>query len=311
MNKFWQKVKSLPNSAGEFLTEYKWTLIKGAAYAAVALLFYFIFLWFLFPYNDLTTKLCDRIKDKTSIEVSIRKATGAFPIGLKLQDVAVEQKTGNSGTTLLEARDIELTPALFSLLKGWLALKVNARLYHGTLSFQAGSKKTSFYVIGVIKDIYMDKYSMIKSNYGLNMEGTLSAKIDLKGSTNNVTKDSGNGLISMKNVVLKPSKLFGILTLPQVNFGTITLPIFIKDGKLSLQNASQTSKDINSQFDGTVTFTTPLGYSILDLKLKFNPVPELEQQIRKSIPFFTLTRDQSGYFNVSIAGNLTMPRFNQ
>lgn len=311
MNKYWQKVKQFFAAAGNFISEKKWILLKAAAYMAVVALFYFIFLWFIFPYNELSTLLTNKVRGSTSMDLSIRKAEGAFPVGLKLYDVIVTTKIGKNESPLLEARTIELTPAVLSLFRGWMGIKIHARLYNGRASLEIGRKRTDFYVKGVITDTDIGRYSLLKSNYGLNMDGTLNVKLDLSGSLHNIAGDSGSGLISMNNVLLKPSTLFGIFSLPKLDFGTITFPFFIKNGKLDIQDASQKSRDINSQIDGSIMLADPVGNSALNLKLKFDPTPETEQLIRKTVPFFMLTRDTTGYFHVSVTGNLLMPRMNQ
>jgi type II secretion system protein N len=309
MNNFLKKIKNSLVSVKDFLIEKKWVLVKGGAYGAVVLLFYVIFLWFLFPYHEAVTRLSDELKNKTSMEVTVRKAGGAFPLGLNLSDVVVTEKIGTHESPLLEARTIKIVPGILSLLRGWVSLKVYARLYNGQAWIDFSSNKTDFNLNGVIKDIYIDKYTLIKSNYGLNMDGILDAKLDIKGNLNDVTKDKGSGFINMKHIILKPSKIFGIFALPNTNFGDINLPVFIKNGQVSLQDAAQTGSDINSKLNGSIILLNPIGSSVLNLSLQFNPSPALEEQIKKTIPFFNLTRDSSGYFNVPITGNLNMPRF--
>ncbi len=311
MNKFWQKVKFFSFSLRDFLAENKWALAKAFAYLTVVIVFYFIFLWFLFPYNEISTILSNEIKSKTTMDMSVKKSEGAFPIGLKLTDVLITKKTGDNESPVLEAHTFELTPAVLSLFKGWLAFKIHAALYNGQASLEMGSKKTDFYFDGVIKNIYIDRYSLLKSNYGLNMDGILNVKWNIKGSLDNAARDSGNCIINIKNASMGHSTLSGILTLPKINFGDISLPVFVKDGRVDIQNATQASKDINSQLEGSIILANPAGNSVLNLKLKFNPTPEMEQQMRKTIPFFMLTRDASGYFNLSVTGNLNAPRFNQ
>ena len=311
MNKILNTIKNFFVSVKDFLTEKKWTLVKGAAYLAVVALFYIIFLWFLFPYHEAVMRLSDEMKAKTSMDVTVRKESGAFPFGLNLSDVVVTEKAGNHESPLFEARTIKIVPGILSLLRGWVTVKLYARLYNGQAWIDFGRKRKEFSLNCVIKDIYIDRYSLIKSNYGLNMEGTLDAKLAVKGAIDDSSKDKGSGLIHIKNVVLKPSKIFGIFTLPNTNFGEINMPVFIKGGVVSFQDAAQTGSDINSKLDGSIVLLNPLQNSVLNLKLRFNPSPALEQQLKKDIPFFNLTRDSSGYFNVPITGSIGMPGFAQ
>ena len=311
MNKILNKIINFFVSVKDYLIEKKWTLVKGAAYLAVVILFYIIFLWFLFPYHEAVTRLSDELKTKTSMDVTMRKASGAFPFGLNLSDVVVTEKVGTQESPLFEARTIEIVPGILSLLRGWVTLKIYSRLYNGQAWIDFGSNKKDFSLNCVIKDIYIDRYSLIKSNYGLNMDGILDAKLAVKGKVNDISKDNGSGLIHMKNVILKPSKIFGIFTLPNTNFGDISMPVFIKGGVVSFQDASQTGTDVNSKLDGSIILLNPIQNSVLNLKLRFNPSPVLEQQIKKDIPFFNLTRDTSGYFNIPITGSLGMPGFAQ
>ena len=311
MNKILKKIINFFVSVKDFLIEKKWTLVKGTAYVAFVVLFYVIFLWFLFPYREAVTRLSDELKSKTSLDVSVRKASGTFPFGLNLSDVVLTEKVGTQESPLLEARTIEVVPGILSLLRGWVTLKIYSRLYNGQAWIDFGSNRKDFRLNCVIKDIYIDRYSLIKSNYGLNMGGILDVKLAVTGGVNGFSKDKGSGLIHMKNVVLKPSKIFGIFALPNTNVGDINMPLFIKGGVVSFQDASQTGSDVNSKLNGSIILLNPLQNSVLNLKLRFNPSPALEQQIKKSIPFFNLTRDSAGYFNVPITGSLGMPGFAQ
>ncbi len=309
MNKLWRRIKYSLSSIGSFFVEHKWVFAKVFAYFLIVVIFYFIFLWFLFPYNELVANLSNKIRNKTSIDMRVGKASGAFPLGLELNDVIVSKSANREESPILEARTIKITPGILSLLRGEMSFKIYAELYGGQIWVEFKRINPGFSVSGVIKGIYIDKYSMIKSRYGLNVKGVLNAKFNIKGSTNDVTKDSGRGLISMKNVILQSSKILGILTLPEIKFGDITIPVFMKEGRINIQDALQTSKDINSQLTGNIIMTNLARNSILNLKLKFNPTPQTEQKIRRAIPFFMLSRDTSGYFNLSIGGNFNIPRF--
>ena len=310
MNKLWQMIKGMPAAVKDLFIDYKWVLVRAVAYAMVVIVFYLVFLWFLFPYNDLTTRFVEQLGN-SAVNVSVGSTTGAFPIGLKLHDVVIREATAGSRSSLFEASEIKLTPGIFSLLRGWVWLSVDARLYHGSALLSIGTHKGDFVFSGVIKDIDIDKYPVLKSSYGLNMVGTFNARLSMRGSLDDVTKDTGKGLINMQGVTLEPSDLLGVLTLPKIEFGDITLPVFVQGGKIDFQDASQTSKDINSQLDGSITLRRPAESSAMNLRLKFNPTPALEAQMRKTVPLFVLSRAPSGYFNVAITGNLNMPRFSQ
>ena len=309
MNKFLKKIKDLFVSAKVFISEHKNSLAKGSIYTVIVLFFYFMFLFFLLPYNEIVGRLSDEIRNKTSINVSVRRSGGTFPFGLNLSDVVVTKRFNGNEYPLLEARTIKIVPGILSLLKGWISLSVYARLYNGQAWMDVSSNRKDFIGKCMIKGIYIDKYSLLKSNYGLNIDGILDAKIDIRGVLNDVTKDRGNINIKIKHMVFNPSKILDIFILPKMELGDVNIPIYIKDGKLVFQDAGQNSKDINSKLEGSVMLLTPISNSILNLKLKFNPSPELEQQIKRAIPIFTLTRDASGYFVIPITGNLAMPMF--
>ncbi|MGC8580100.1 MAG: type II secretion system protein GspN [bacterium] len=309
MNKFLKKIKNLFVSVKTFISDRKWLLAKVSAYLIFMIVFYFFFLWLLFPYNELVTKLSDEIKTKTGMNVSVRKAEGAFPLGLDLSDVIITKANGSNETLLLEARTIKIVPGIFSLLKRWFSAKIYARLYNGRAFINIGTNKKDFFANLVIKNIYINKYDLIRKEYGLNIEGILDANLDIKGNLTNVNKDKGNAVIKISHMILHPSKILGILTLPNVDFGDVNIPVYIKDGKVLFQNATQNSKVLNSRIDGDIMLLNPVANSILNIKLKFNPSPDLEQQLKKSIPIFNLTRDASGYYIIPITGSLSMPRF--
>ncbi len=293
----------------DFFIERKWVFAKGVAYFAVFVLFYIVFLWFLFPYNELVTILSSELRNKTSMDLSVSKASGAFPLGLKLSDVVITKKVDSNESPLLEARTIEITPGILSLFKGWMSVSIYTRLYNGQAWIDVGSNRKDFNFKCILKDIYLDRFTLIKNNLGLNIDGILSAKMNINGVMNDITSDKGNIFINMKHVIIKPSKIFSIFTLPNTNLGDINLPIYIKGGRVLFQDASQTGSDINSKLDGSITLLNPVTNSVLNLKLRFNPSPALEQHIKEAIPFFNLNRDTAGYFNVPITGNLMMPRF--
>ncbi len=309
MNKFLKKMRSLFASARDVLTEQKWVFLKAAAYAGIVIFFYIVFLWFLFPYHELVSKLSAELKTRTSMDLTVEKAHGAFPLGLTLSGVVLSEQAGTGESPLIEARTVRIVPGILSLLRGWVSLRVYGQLYNGQIWIDGGSNRKDYTLSCVIKDIDISRYSLIKNNYGLNIQGVVDAKLTMKGSLNDVTKDSGKGLITMKKAHLNSSKIFGIFTLPDINFGDVNLPIFIKDGRLSFQNATQTSSDMNSKLEGSILFLNPVSTSMLNLRLKFNPSATMEQQIKKAIPFFNLNRDALGYFNVPITGSIGMPDF--
>ena len=308
MSKLLLKIRNAVGSAAGFIGDRKWFLAKLAGYAAVLAVFYGMFLWLLFPYNELMAMVSERIKDTTSMDVSVRKAGGAFPLGLKLEDVVITEKAGTVESPVLEARTIELVPGILSLFRGRLAVKVYASLYNGAVWMDAWDRGSTFDLSGEIRDVDVGRYSLIKSRYGLHIEGALSAKFDVEGDRDNVTKDTGKVDITMKHARLDPSSLFGIFALPGMDFGTIDLPVFIHKGRVVFQDATQTGKDMNSKLSGMIVLVNQIDDSVLNLKLSFNPTPALEQRIRKAMPIFTLNRDTTGYFNLPVTGTLHRPR---
>ncbi len=309
MNRFLKKLRAPVASVRDFFAEQKWALARAAAYAGIVVIFYIVFLWFLFPYHELVTKLSADIKTRTGMDLTVQDAHGAFPLGLNLSGVVLTDRIGTQEVPILEVRTVRIAPGILSLLRGWVSLNVSAQLYNGRIRIDAESNRKNFALAGVIKDIDIGRYSLIKSSYGLNMQGILTAKLDMQGPLNDVTKDSGKGLITMKQAHLNSSRIFGIFELPAINFGDINLPLFIKDGRLSFQNATQTSTDISSKLEGSILLLNPISNSILNLRLRFNPSSTVEQQIKKAIPFFNLNRDTLGYFNVPITGSVGMPNF--
>ncbi|MCL4477919.1 MAG: type II secretion system protein GspN [Deltaproteobacteria bacterium] len=289
----------------------KWILLKFAGYSFFVIIFYILFLWFLFPYNELVAKLTNSLGNSTTMEVSVKNAKGAFPIGLKLEDVTLIVTKGKKANHIFNAKQIILKPSIISIFKGWISLNTNASLYNGDVNMGFGLKKDKFYLNGVIKNISIGDYSVLKDMYGLNMNGTVNAKLDITGSLNNIQADNGNVFLSMRDVNLEPSTIMGILTIPKISFGEIKIPLFIKNGEVHIEDASQTSNDINSQLNGSIILGYPLVDSMLNIQLKFNPTPGTEKNIKNAVPIFMLKRDVTGYYNVSIKGNLNMPRFEQ
>ncbi|HWR72254.1 MAG TPA: type II secretion system protein GspN, partial [Nitrospirota bacterium] len=106
------------------------TVIRALGLAGYFIVAFLVFLFFLFPFDRVISRLESEVRRTTPLELSIGHVSPRFFNRFALRDVVV---SGGNGSVLFESPSAQATVSLLRLLRGVLALDLRADAYGGEI----------------------------------------------------------------------------------------------------------------------------------------------------------------------------------
>jgi type II secretion system protein N len=310
--------------------------LKIAGYVAWFNLMFVIGVYLTFPLDDLKPQIVAMIEDALGkgkqgqygvdpkIELGSLSLSG---FGVSAERVALQlgSRDPEPGPTLdIDELSIGVRP--WTLLSSARSVVVDADLYDGSISGVVSvDEKGAVHSADVeVDDVDLGKVPMVLAATGLPMTGKLNADIDLDlGAT---PEKDGEGNIKLNITALsigpgspKAAAAFGGFALPQVELGTLSGEIPVKQGRGELTGVKLDGKDLQLELGGSVAFKGRFGSSRLDLDGWFMPQPALFEKDTKLKSLIEIgesmggsaslgkAKDADGRYHFSVKGTLSNP----
>ncbi len=288
----------------------------------VGLVSFLFFFYLMFPYTVLREAVVTKLSAATGMSLRLDKLTPHFPLGVRIDGVAVDQP-GRKGIKLRRV-DVSISPLnlLFASLraklyvedehKGQLTGSVSLPLF-GLLQ-QKGVIPSSVDVTSrdfAIKDLaeyFLAEYShsedinMLVAPLltGLQVGGTLNADVALEINTNDAAKTSGNLSLSLFNFTL--GSRAGELPIDNQEFNKAIISAEISKGTLTFAKESGfVSNDLLVEITGNITQKPELSESHIEAELGIELSKNLKEQFGFIISAITNT-DVQQKLTVKISG---------
>jgi type II secretion system protein N len=194
--------------------------------------------------------------------------TGLSAKGVRLLGAPPEPGKPPTELKLDEARG---SISLFGLLFGSTDVGFRVDAFGGTAKgdFDDSSKERKLEVS--LESLSLAAIPAIPQALGVPGEGSLEGTVKLTMPEAKASKTTGSVSIVVKDFAIGDgkAKLKGILALPRLVIGDLTLTGEAKDGVLKISKLSASGKDVELQGDGRIQLKEALPDSICDLNIRF------------------------------------------
>lgn len=194
--------------------------------------------------------------------------TGISAKGIHLLAASTEPGKPPSDLAVDEAR---ASVSLFGLLFGSTDVSFRVDAFGGTVKgdFDDSSKERKIDV--TLDALNLGQVPPITQGLGVPAEGTLNGAIKLAMADQKASKATGTVSIDAQDVAIGDgkAKIAGLLALPRLVIGPLSLTGEARDGVLKVSKLSASGKDVEIQGEGRITLREALADSFCDLNVRF------------------------------------------
>lgn len=266
-------------------------ILRRIALIAYFLLAVLVFLFFLFPFDRLKTRLEAEVRQKTPLELSIGHVSPRFFNRFVLNDVVVSSK---SGTVLFEAPSIRTTFSLLNLLRNVLSLNLRAAAYGGETSLRVRQEKGKLSLRIDADGLDISSYSLLKQQ-GFKLAGAVGGNFEMDG-------DQGKGKLWVKGLASRELKVMGF-SVPDLDFEQGWMEGELRGDRLMIKKLELDGKELKLRASGDVVVRTQ---GALNLSVRIKPS---ERLAREQSALFSLLKikDAEGFYTVALGGTIDRP----
>lgn len=266
-------------------------LIRRASLTAYFVLAFLVFLFFLFPFDRVKSRIESEVRLRTPVELSVSRVSPRFFNRFALFDVAVSDRNGR---VLFESPSAHATVSLFGLLRSVLSVDLRAEAYGGEMVLRARQGRGLQSLLVDADSLDLASYPLLK-DLGLRVAGKIGGNIEMSG-------DSGKGRIWVKGLATRELKVKGFPA-PDFDFEQGWLEGEFKGGRLTIRKLELEGKELKARVSGDMVLSGQ-GMLNLTVKLKFS-----ERLAREQAGLVSLlkNRDADGFYQLGIGGTLASP----
>lgn len=266
------------------------------------------FLYVLFPAESVKKGFTDRF-DRTYSpnQLRIENIRLAFPLSLLLQQLTVQDSTGPRFTI----SKLEISPRIFSLIRGQKSILFNGNAYEGTFGGDIDCNRENWTL--------PERVSLNVSNLKIKeapikaIEGTPLFSGVLEGNATYTRIDKSGDLVDAV-LGLKETTI----TLPALPaeaakwvFEKADVSFSVEKQTLTFRQFVFTGPQLDGSITGTIRLLEPADKSNLNLRLEISIRPEFQEKLAQMIPLVLLSNRNSsqGGLKLRVFGTLDKPGF--
>lgn len=255
----------------EKLTKILPWLLLPAFYFVCLVLFTFV----TFPFDKLKDQIVTGFNAQQksgSMELSIDELNSNFITGVKAKGIKLTT-AGDPGKPPVDVKidEAKARISVLGLLIGHRDITYSFLLGGGEVSGSYEEHGKDRAVEVDIDGVDIGQVEIITSQLGVPMEGKLTGQVKFALPEGKAGKANGLVNLEIAGVTIGDgkAKLKGLLALPKLDIGAITIAAEAKDGSLKVTKINAGGKDVELQGDGRVTLRDLAPDALLDLNLKF------------------------------------------
>jgi type II secretion system protein N len=297
----------------------RWRRVAG--YAGFGLVVYLIALYLAFPY--------DRVKDlvvamaaMNGLDLDVGEAGPGLGMGVALGDITVKTRPADgSKPTQLQVPQAYIAFSPLASLMGEEAYDISADALGGEIEAETRMSPKRGSLALSLRDLQMRAIPGIKEAINLPLSGALDGTLSIEKPNHRLAESSGeltwkcegcavgDGKEKLK-IASNPLLAEGI-TFPRIRLGDFAGKVVIEKGTGKLQGVSARSPDGEIHVEGEVRLADPVGYSYLNLYVRFkwsdallksNDKLQLVMQLAES-----MGKRPDGYYGFRVTGPLSRP----
>jgi type II secretion system protein N len=266
-------------------------LIRRLMFAVYFIAAFLFFLFVLFPFDHIKTRLESEVRSRTSLELTVAHITPRFVNRFVLTDVVLSDRQGK---VLFESPSVTTTLSLFSLLRGGVTANVTSQAYGGQLLIKMQQAPGRQYVMVDSDGLDIGGYRLLK-DAGFKLTGKIGGNYEMTG-------DSGNGRIWVRNIASRQLSVKGF-AVPDLDFDKGWLDLDVKGDRLVIRKLELDGKDLAVRATGDLVMREQ---GMLNITIRLKPS---ERMAHEQASMFSLLkdRDPEGYYQIKLGGTVANP----
>jgi type II secretion system protein N len=270
-----------------------------AAYFAVGLAVFVLFLVASFPYNATMSSMLAPYH----LRLTYDRQRISLPLGAKLFNVSLVPTLPGQGDALLQSPEVTLAPTLSALLLGRPGLRVTARLYDGMVRVALRQQLHGATDIAFQLDAINPARCAPLTALGAIIEGRVTAAGTARIVSPSVADNSAQMTIQGHGVVLTLVNGFGF---PPMALGDVSGMLRLDQGTLALDQIHVANGDAAIDGSGTIQLGQSLADSTIELNFTLIPTPAGRDHLGFFLQALPHHEDSATPYNLS--GPLLAPR---
>ncbi len=264
-----------------------------AAYIAVGVVLFLVFLFANFPYVDAFSAALAPM----GLKMDAQRQELALPIGAKLQEVRIIPDAPGA-LPVFESSSIRIAPAILSMLMLKPGIRASAAAYGGKIRLNAHRSGTATALNFSANGINLAELEMLHA-----LGAALAGAADATGSAlvmpDDLVLDSGTLHLDASNVMAHISGPLGIFRL-----GDLNLSATLSSGVLRIESLKTSGGDLMISLSGDVRLAPDLRDSALALHFTLVTTPQARMRLG---PFLNLLPHPPGTRPYNLRGTITSP----
>ncbi len=267
------------------------TIIRILSLAGYFVVAFLVFLFFLFPFDRVLSRLESEVRRTTPLELSIGHVSPRFFNRFALRDVVV---SGGNGSVLFESPSAHATVSLWNLLRGALALDLRAEAYGGELVMRMRGGGERRLLLCDANSLDIASYPLL-NELGYKVGGKLGGNVEVTGG-------SGKGKIWVKNLATRELKVKGF-PVPDLDFSDGWMEGELKGDRLTIKKLELNGKELAVRLSGEAVLRTQ---GMLNLLVKIKPSERLARE-QSALLSLLKDRDADGFYQLTLGGTVATP----
>jgi type II secretion system protein N len=280
-----------------FARRFGWWLYTLVCFAA--------FLFLTFPLDILLQRAIATATQETPLR--IRYAQGELTwrgTGI-VHDVTIEQTEAN--LPALKLNRLTVQPSWLGLIFGRpFPLTFQANLYGGTIEGTVAQQTEGLKTHLTVQHLNLSLLPVLPPGKPGGLKGFLTGSADLSGDFSQLFTLKGVVTLNLSEGALQAGAL-GTVPVPSLQSVQGTLQTAIRDGRLNVSDLTLTGDGIEAHLQGTLTLTTPLPRSGLDLQLTTKTVGTPSPTLALLTSLLPASPNTPGERRATISGSFANP----
>lgn len=273
------------------------------AYTLFSFLVFILFLFLLFPREEIKSRLLYEIEKGTATEIKSKRDQWVFPFGLSFEGMEFKT-TGGAAHTLAHLDRLTLDVPVKGLLSLSPVSVLTADLYGGTARGLMTLRRNNTIMQANWTNVDLSRIDPLKE-IPAEISGRASGDLVLS-LINNMPE--GQVRLLIKGGKLGKIKVMGF-PLPDIPVDELQGGIDIKGYSLALKDIHFKNSDMKGTIKGDIQLRSEKGPGTLNISIRFSLGDKLKKEYQGLLSLIERSKDREGYYTLQIKGDLQKPSF--
>jgi type II secretion system protein N len=278
-------------------------------YVGFFLLSFVMGLYLTFPWNVAKDRLIALAEARTGMGFKARSLEPSWVTGVIVEDLEI---TPQGKTTAIHLDRVKARVSLLRLIAGKLGISFALPLGKGAVEGDLMIDDEVVDIEAKVAAVQLDQVAFLLEMTGLPLVGTIDLDADLVLGKKDPKKTEGKLLLKTAGLKIEKGGKIGMFPVPvDLDLGTLTLDVPIKEGRAELKGTRLPGTDLEILLDGDVSPQLPFSKSNVNLMVGLKPSEKIftaEPLFRALLKNFESAKDPEGFYGISLTGSLQHPR---